>query len=115
MPLRRLARSRFGWKHPFSPRTSQFSRTRRNCHLSDKVICLGSDETPTEKRPRRSKMPRRGFANVDGHKSSEEVGMGRKRAHGATAELRLTIEQQEQASHQPGTTAGPTMSRWITA
>src|SRR5258707_5315593 len=110
MLLRRLGRSRSGWKHHSSLRTSQFSRTRRNCHLSDKVICLGSDETPTEKRPRRSKMPRRGFANVDGHKSSEEVGVGRQRAHGATAELRLTIEQQEQAPHQRGATRETTMS-----
>src|SRR5258707_9729925 len=115
MLLHRPDRSRFGWKHHSSLQTSQFSRTRRNCNLSDKVICLGGDETPTEKRPRRSKMPRRGFANVDGHQSGEEVGMCRKRAHGATAELRLTIEQQEQAPHQRGTTRETTMSCLITA
>src|SRR5712671_442353 len=114
MLLRRLARSRFGLKHHSRLQTSQFSRTRRNCHLSDKVICLGSDETPTKKRPCRSKMPRRGFANVDGHQSSEEVGMGRKRAHGAIAELTLTIEQQEQAPHQRGSTRETTMSCLIT-
>src|SRR5882757_4254818 len=115
MLLHRLARSRFGWKHHSSLQTSQILKTRRNCHLSDKVICLGSDETPTKKRPRRSKMPRRGFANVDGHQSSEEVWMGRKRAHGATAELRLTIKQQEQAPHQGGTARETTMSCLITA